>query len=407
VLPTKIGWETSIGGRRELFNAIEKKGMRSVTLDLSGAESIYPNGIVPIIAQVDYHRRRGVEINVVPPRNAEILRIYKAYGWAFHLCPQEFSLSTKERTQYSQLATFSTDTELNDEINRVLDVCFQQLVFAEGVPQAFEWALNEIAGNVLVHSEFESGWIQVVTYKESQRLSLIVCDSGVGIPNSMRERYEFAGDKEGIELAVQKGTTSKPDFGQGNGLAGTLAIAKQSSGSFAITSGAGQLQLINDRISLRRNTIYFNGTFVQLQLPTNAPIDLPSALWGHSPASYVELKFTNDAGEIVFDPRTYASSFGNRITGQKLRIVVLNLIMQNQGKVVAVRMDHISILASSFADELFGKLFVELGPIDYSSLIKLVGINPLCKGIINQAISERVAETQMQKTLATTALSKS
>ncbi len=70
-------------------------------------------------------------------------------------------------------------------------------------------------------------------------------------------------------------------------------------------------------------------------------------------------------------------------------------------------MDHISILASSFADELFGKLFVELGPIDYSSIIRLVGVNPLCKGIINQAIRERVTETQLQKTSATAAWAKS
>jgi hypothetical protein len=136
---------------------------------------------------------------------------------------------------------------------------------------------------------------------------------------------------------------------------------------------------------------------VQLQLPTNVPIDLPKALWGHSPADYVELKMTNDAGEITFDPRNFASSFGNRVTGQRLRTVVLNLVKQNQGRIISVRMDHISIVASSFADELFGKLFVELGPVDYAALIRLRGVNPLCKGIINQAINERVMEAQLKK----------
>lgn len=397
VTPRKINWDASLGIRNELYKAVKIKGRKEVTLDLSDAIAIYPNGIIPIIAQIDHLRRQDAFIRVILPTDANLRRVCAAYGWAHYLSPDKFSLSTRGHENFSPLAAFRSDTELNDQVNRVLDVCYQQLVFACGVPQAFEWAINEIAGNVLVHSGDNFGWIQVITYKESHKLSLLVCDSGVGIPSAMRARYKVQSDKEAVELAMQKGTTSRPDFGQGNGLAGSLAIAKQTGGQFTVTSGRGQFHLMNNHISARESAFYMKGAIVQLQLPTNVPIDLPKALWGHNPVDYVELKFTNDDGEIVFNPRHFASSFGNRITGEKLRIVVINLIRQNPGKTLLIKMDGISVISSSFADELFGKLFWEIGAIDFSSLVRFSGLNPLCKGIINQAIVERVADNELHK----------
>lgn len=65
---------------------------------------------------------------------------------------------------------------------------------------------------------------------------------------------------------------------------------------------------------------------------------------------------------------------------------------QNPGFVVSINMSEVGVLASSFTDELFGKLAVEFGILDFSRFVKLVQVNPLCKNIIDVAISQRIAQ---------------
>jgi anti-sigma regulatory factor (Ser/Thr protein kinase) len=313
-------------------------------------------------------------------------------GLLHYINPEKWEPPKLEGYRSLPLHRFTTDEELNEVVNRVVEICLQQLVFAAGVPQAFEWALNEIAGNVLVHSGINNGWIQVVTYKENHRLALIVCDSGVGIPGSMKRKFKFKDDKEALELAMRKGVTSNPAFGQGNGLAGALAIAQHSNGMLAITSYRGRIRVLEGKVEPTDHFPPYVGTCVEMQFYTDKEIDLPKALWGHTPVNYMEIKYEDEKGDMVFNLREYASSFGNRITGERIRNLVVNLLKQNPGQGVKMVMTDIGVISSSFADELFGKLFIELGPIDFSRLIKFEGINPTCKSIIDVAVSQRIAQ---------------
>lgn len=288
---------------------------------------------------------------------------------------------------------FSSDEELNDIVSRVVEICIQQLVFATGIPQAFEWALNEIAGNILVHSGDHVGWIQVVTYRENHKLALVVCDSGVGIPETIRSAFDVNNDQQALGLALHKGITSNPTHGRGNGLAGALAIAQHSQGMLAVTSGKGRIKVFDGRVIPSKSFPPYSGTFVEMQLNTELPINQPKALWGHEPSSHLELKFEDEKGYSVFRLGDHAKSFGNRITGEKMRNLVINLLTKHPGHPVRVIIDDIDIISSSFADELFGKLMVEIGTIDFSRLIKIEGVSPVCKSIIDVAIGQRMAQT--------------
>lgn len=55
-------------------------------------------------------------------------------------------------------------------------------------------------------------------------------------------------------------------------------------------------------------------------------------------------------------------------------------------------MDDVAIISSSFADELFGKLMLEMGAVDFSRLLKFEGINPFCKSIVDISIAQRIAQ---------------
>lgn len=393
VLPEKFRWHEAIDVRKRLHTATNIRGFKDVVLDFSLLKNVYPNGIVPVVAEVVRLQRLGIQFDVIPPSSEDLLSLFVRNGWLHFICPEKWELPKTEGYRSLPLSRFSTDEELNEIVSKVVEICLQQLVFAEGVPQAFEWVLNEISGNVLVHSNMSFGWIQVVTYKENHRLALIVCDSGVGIPGSMKKAFKFRDDREAIELAMRKGVTSNPAFGQGNGLAGALAIAQHSNGMFAITSHKGRVRVLDGKVEPTFHFPFYTGTCVEMQFPTDKEIDLPKALWGHDPVNHMELKFEDDKGDLVFDLREYASSFGNRITGERLRNLVVNLLKQNPGHAVKIQMTNVGIISSSFGDELFGKLFVELGPIDFSRSIKFQGINPICKSIIDMSIAQRVAQS--------------
>jgi hypothetical protein len=58
------------------------------------------------------------------------------------------------------------------------------------------------------------------------------------------------------------------------------------------------------------------------------------------------------------------------------------------------------MLASSFSDEIFGKLVVNLGIVGFSRRIKLFNLNPFCQGIIDDVVQARMAQTYAMKNAA-------
>ena len=395
LFPFQLGWKNSIFARIRIFTVTQKLKHKKVILDFSRVKRAYPDGIVPIIAETSRLTAMGYKFEALPPRDVSVRSLFIRNRWLYYINPEDVERAPAEGFSSLPLQKFSSDEELNDMVNKVVEVCLQQLVFADGVPQALEWSVNEIAGNILIHSKAHEGWVQVMTYRDNHILKLIVCDTGIGIPASMKQRFKFNQDRDGLALAIKKGVTSNPEYGQGNGLAGALSIAQNSDGHFAITSGSGRVSVNKGKVDIESTFPPYNGTCVFMQFSTDKEVDLPRALWGYNPINYMETKFEDDRGDLVFNLREYASSFGNRITGERIRNLILNLLRQNPGRVVKVIMHDIGIISSSFADELFGKLFVELGPIDFATFVKTEGINPLCKSIVDLSISQRVAQTTL------------
>lgn len=390
----RLNWPASIDFSKKLFSTVHRNGYSEICIDLENIKRAYPNGIVPVICEIDAYRRGGVKFSLKEPLDRDVKSLFERNKWLHYIDPGYHKTPSNLPLNNLPLQFFGSDKELNDIVDQLIEVCLQSLVFSEGVPQAFEWAINEISGNVLVHSQVDHGWLQVITYPDNHKLALIVCDSGIGVPKVMRSAFsQVKTDQEALELAIRKGVTSNPQYGQGNGLAGSLAIAQGSKGVFAITSGRGRIKFFDGQIRPNIHFPPFNGTCVEMQFSTEQPIDLPKALWGYEPANYIETRFEDEQGDLTFRLREYASSFGNRITGEKIRRLILNLIKQNPGHSIVIDMSDVVVISSSFADELFGKLASDLGVIDFGKVIKLDGINPTCKGLIDVAIAQRLAQT--------------
>ncbi len=388
----------------ELAMAVERERILEIEFDFSGVTKIYPNGVVPLIVLLDHLRTQNhVHFSVV---GAGHLQTMESQDYLAHLVPDA---GLPLRGGPSALHSFSNDYELNDLINYKIDQVLGQAQFAPGVLTAFEWFLNEIAGNVLVHSGAAKGWLQVVVHPRTHHLAVVVADGGSGIPASIRgskllqEQFGMdLSDADAIEISLRYGVTSRPDYGQGKGLTGTMSIVKANRGGrMAITSQKGRVFYSPDSIGLKVQSHLppLHGTLVDLQLDFSEPLEIEKALWGHAPVSFTESVYGKDApvGIMRMAFKTQAASFGNRITAERIRKKIENLLIEAPADDLEIDFDGVSMLASSFADEVFGKLAARMGVISFSRRLRFINMNAFCQGIIDDAVQTRMAQTYSDK----------
>jgi hypothetical protein len=361
-----------------------------LVLDFSNVTSAYADGMVPLICMIEMLRTDGMKIEIRNPVAPYIHKLFEKSGWYNHLSPKRFTLGIPKPTNFLQ--RFTSEKELNAAVSQLVHSALQATTMATGVPEALEWIANELAGNILVHAESSVGWIQVTVYQEKKRLSIAVCDSGIGITQSMKRRFSHINnDLIAMEMAIRKEVTSKPEFGQGNGLAGSIAITLEAGGQFTLVSGKAQLVVRDRNVKPRHFNPAFRGTFAELQFSAERPIALINALWGHKPVSMFETHFEDDKGSLHFKLRDYAESFGNRFTGQRIRQLVENLLLSNPSSSIEIDFTDVSVISSSFADELFAKLHIQMGLLQFGRRIKLKNSNSICDGIIERIVEQRIA----------------
>lgn len=389
VLSAKLDWASFEHVRKRIFTLFGER-WDPIVIDLSDCKVIYPNGIVPLIALIDAFRaRRQFEVIVVPPDDQKALRFCQKYNWLYYLDPKNFEPGSDAEHSLA-LRKFEGEEEANELVTRVLEVTTQQLQFEAGAETAFQWAISEMTGNVLEHSG-SAGWMQVMTYPEARRLALVVCDAGVGVCATMRRAFtSIRNDRDVVMKALEPGVTSTPS-GQGQGLAGCVAIAEASDGRFALTSGQGRVEVLSNEVLASDFIPPLIGTCVELQLPTDFALDLRTVL-GHEPTSRAEIRHMDESGWLVVRLADYAKVFGNRPTGSRIRNAVINMLRSNPTSPVEIKMDDVSIFSSSFADELFGKLAVELGVLEFGKRVRCTGLNEVCSSLLETAIQTRFGQ---------------
>ena len=119
------------------------------------------------------------------------------------------------------------------------------------------YIVGELIRNVLEHSYSGNGAVVVAQYyKESNRISFAICDTGIGLWKSM-QIWRPRTDKKAMQLALTpgvSGTTLREGGTADNAGAGLFfikSIAKISRGYFAIMSGAAEYTLLKSRPDVR------------------------------------------------------------------------------------------------------------------------------------------------------------
>jgi len=114
-----------------------------------------------------------------------------------------------------------------------------------------KYVIGELVRNVLEHSFAKDGAVVAAQYyKKTNRVSIGICDTGIGIWKSMNMHWHPKNDLEAIKLALTPGITgtTRREGGTsenaGAGLFFIKSIAKITRNYFAIYSGSAQYTLL-------------------------------------------------------------------------------------------------------------------------------------------------------------------
>lgn len=392
-----------------------RRGYMDVVFDFSKCESAFPRGMLPILSSADTLRRDTVDVSIRLPEDTVLERLFLNTNWAHLLEPERFQKSDTAHDRHLASQRFTDFEQQQALVNMFMDIVMRNMILDRRIIAGLEWSINEITDNVLNHAMCqEGGIIHVSTFRDSHKVTFGVSDSGRGILASLREGHpSLQTDAQAIDKAMKAGITRDPDAGQGNGIAGTMRIATKSWGLFEITSGQTQIVVRtnqtdgspNSRVYNRRRRESLQGTVVYAELHTDKQFDLAEALGvdgkPHDPGDIIEMHYETNAGAALsLKLSDESTGFGSRLAGRQLRTKCMNLLRAEPTKPLLLDWTGVLLVSSSYADELVGKLFVELGPLAFSARIRNLNMDSLVRGLVDKAIMQRTAQVANGSTVA-------
>lgn len=381
-----------------IHHVIAVAGFDDLVLDFSECQAAAPGCMLPICASVSLLRENHHGANLVLPANDRLRRLFQNANWAHLIAPRAFDPSTRVIAGQVPATRFTNAAEQQATVNRLIEALLSNVSgLSRKEFQAIEWALNEITDNVLNHAQSATGGlVQLSVLERAQRIvEIVVADAGIGIPNSLRSTRPALSDLDSLDLAIREGVTRDTAVGQGNGLFGTFQICEKSNGRLRIDSGHGSLTFDGQSgVHLRNEGVPLEGTVIDAQvgLGVESVLSLALVFGGrtHTPVDIIENRYEIDAQtHLSFVLSEETSSFGSRISARPVRTKLKNILDMCSGQKVRVDFTGIRIISSSFADEVFGRLFIELGPLTFMGRLEFVGLDDTVKLLVDRAISQR------------------
>jgi hypothetical protein len=362
----------------------------SICVDLQYPSFFGLAGVVPLIALISEYSARGWVFDIAIPQEPLMAAYWRSTGWLQAILEEELPNALMQKT-YTPIVRFDNHHTLNAAISDALNVLSISSEYPTGVLSAIEWTLNEIADNVLVHSQ-TLGWMQVIARPSRKSIDFVVADCGIGIPTSLRTSYpQLASDGDALNLAIERGVTRDKTVGQGNGLAGSVRIAEAMGGWLTIVSESAMLRIFDNNKRKLLGLNRFPGTFVEFTIPTTATVDLTDALWGHTPSSTFEFSHVNRSG-ILFMLANEDSAFGNRASGADLAIRLRNIMNENPNELVIIDFAGIDLTSASFLDEFLGKLMKRFGIASFHRRVQLINMAPFIERTLDEVLAQRMRE---------------
>jgi hypothetical protein len=390
----------------EINRLHDKQGWESFVLHVGDQDPlnplVFPNICVPIAAIIDYFRNRGLDIECAWADDRTFLaksHTHDPYVTA------DFAGSPCIKDPFNKVWRFSS----SDDINLLVDSSIRELqekdVVGEGFISGIEWCLNEAMDNVLQHSEADSGFFMGLISPIRKRFSICIFDNGIGIYRSLKGSRHAPNDpSEAISLALQEKVTRDANIGQGNGMWGLSEIIKSNDGRFRVSTGGATYEYVDgktipmkERGGLQYSLDNLGTTLIDFHLDYSRGINVAEAL-GHTPVPlWLENRMTKE-GEYLITLSKESEGTGTRRAGERMRRLAINTLKEGKSKVV-FDLEGVSIVSSSYADELFGKLVAELGFSFFINSFSLINVSTINSQVIDRSVQQRMAQRYYDPTI--------
>jgi anti-sigma regulatory factor (Ser/Thr protein kinase) len=367
------------------------RGYGSLELDFADATGFFPNAVVPAVASIQFYRESGTKIELRNvPEIADRMQLRN---------PLEVTVDNLREAQEptSRVWAYFDHVQANTLTSAYIDCVRRRVECTAGVLEALEWCLYEVLDNVVQHADGAVGFSMLQVHPTSKRLAVCIADAGRGIRASLASSFAYAPKSayDALTLAIQEGVTRNKETNQGNGLFGLTRIVDQNKGTLTLRSGRGELRLTGTAVSGNNDQWAIagehGGTSVDFQLALDKPVSLGRALNYDPPNMFLESLETSD-GEHVLSIRDQAGGAGSREAARELKTLIMNILNDGAPHIV-LDFEGQAVVSSSFADEVIGKMFVEMGMSTFGRKVKLQSMNETVASLVDRAVARRMQES--------------
>ncbi|MCY4047530.1 MAG: DUF4325 domain-containing protein [Candidatus Dadabacteria bacterium] len=368
-----------------------------IILDFSLADFVHQQFMVSALPLlVKYRKDDKIQFTLKLPEQEEAEKLFRNANWAHFIAPEEFENSPLITETHLPATRFTNHDEQNKAVDDTLETLLNNYKFNKDQTNAIEWSLNEITDNVLTHAQSSIGGIVQVQghIDPPPYIEFIVADAGIGI----RQSLGMDNAEDALKRAIQEGVTRDSKDNAGNGLFGTYQVVTVSGGWFCLSSDKAQLKG-NKESGMKTDpfTIPHTGTSVICRIDLRDPDLLEKALvFGgekkEASGFYWKNRFSGNDDVMKFVMVKECNyGFGSRHSGRKAKNLIDNIIANTDNEVIEFDFEGVRIISSSFADEVFGRLFYDLGAVQFMHRIRFRNITPNNALLIDRAIAQRAA----------------
>ncbi len=364
---------------------------KNIILNFKNVDKVFPNVCVPIAGMIETLTSVGFQFEFYYPNT------YLKNTCFLKPCLISSNTTNIKGNCLDKIWRFDNYDDILVIYEAFVSAITENIECEKGVIDAFIWCIHETLENVIRHSGKDYGYVMGQVHRQAKNFVFCIYDTGQGIYKSLQpSEYNPQNPEEALKLCVKEGVTRDKTIGKGNGLWGLHQIVTENTGQLSITSNSARYKLVDSRISTFSKIpelSFDGGSIIDFSIRTDKEISFSKALNGYEPTNYQrEAREDDTTGSIVYDIKDTPLGTGTRHSGAKVRTAVIN-DFKATNKVIVLDFTGVPMISSSFADELVGKLVVELGFMDFTNNIKIVGLTPNAQIVTERTVAQRMAET--------------